>query len=150
MKSKVWFSLLTLLILLIGGCSTSKTADELSTKPMNKAHEGMDRTNGHMSHTNPLQLAPSTGENELVIPPLLEPDGDNPAHYSIVAQEGTTEFYQGVQTETYGYNGSFLGPVIRIQSGQTVQFSTTNEMSKETTFHWHGLEIPGEGGWWPS
>ncbi|MBG9758179.1 multicopper oxidase domain-containing protein [Lysinibacillus sphaericus] len=145
MKSKVWFSLLTLLILLIGGCSTSKTADELSTKPMNKAHEGMDRTNGHMSHTNPLQLAPSTGENELVIPPLLEPDGDNPAHYSIVAQEGTTEFYQGVQTETYGYNGSFLGPVIRIQSGQTVQFSTTNEMSKETTFHWHGLEIPGEG-----
>jgi len=80
MKSKVWFSLLTLLILLIGGCSTSKTADELSTKPMNKAHEGMDRTNGHMSHTNPLQLAPSTGENELVIPPILEPDGDNPAH----------------------------------------------------------------------
>lgn len=40
MKSKVWFSLLTLLILLIGGCSTSKTADELSTKPMNKAQNG--------------------------------------------------------------------------------------------------------------
>ncbi|WP_144789419.1 multicopper oxidase family protein [Lysinibacillus fusiformis] len=145
MKSKIWFSLLTVLIVLIGGCSTSKTADEVSTKSMNNAHEGMDMTNGHMSHTNPLQLAPSTGENEVAIPPLLEPVGENPTHYSIVAQEGTTEFYQGVQTETYGYNGSFLGPVIRVQSGQTVQFSTTNEMSNETTFHWHGLEIPGEG-----
>ncbi|KPN94764.1 multicopper oxidase family protein [Lysinibacillus sp. ZYM-1] len=146
MKSKMWFALLTLLILLIGGCSNSKTANEVSNKSMNMVHEGMDNmTNGHMSHTNPLQLAPSTGENELAIPPLLEPDGENPARYSITAQEGTTEFYQGVQTETYGYNGSFLGPVIRVQSGQTVQFSTTNEMSKDTTFHWHGLEIPGEG-----
>jgi len=146
MKSKMWFALLTLLILLIGGCSYSKTANEVSNKSMNMAHEGMDNmTNGHMSHTNPLQLAPSTGENELAIPPLLEPDGENPARYSITAQEGTTEFYQGVQTETYGYNGSFLGPVIRVQSGQTVQFSTRNEMSKDTTFHWHGLEIPGEG-----
>ena len=30
MKSKMWFSLLTVLILLIGVCSTSKTADDVS------------------------------------------------------------------------------------------------------------------------
>lgn len=42
MKSKMWFALLTLLILLIGGCSNSKTANEVSNKSMNMAHEGMD------------------------------------------------------------------------------------------------------------
>jgi len=35
--------------------------------------------------------------------------------FSITAQQGTTEIFKGTKTETYGYNGSFLGPIIHIK-----------------------------------
>nr|WP_246197214.1 multicopper oxidase domain-containing protein [Cytobacillus depressus] len=107
-----------------------------------KMMEEMEGMDGHMSHINPIALNDSTGENELAIPPLLEQKN---GIYHIAAQLGTTEIFKSVQTETYGYNGSFLGPVIRVNKGDTVTFKTSNELSEPTTFHWHGLEIPGEG-----
>ena len=48
-----------------------------------------------------------------------------------------------MQTNTYGYNGSFLGPMIRLVKGETVKIRTINELDEDTTFHWHGLEVPG-------
>lgn len=81
---------------------------------------------------------------ELILPPLLEgvstPDGS--IAYTITAQEGITSFKEGEATQTYGYNGSFLGPVIRIREGQQVSFQTENELDKPTSFHWHGLKVP--------
>ena len=104
--------------------------------------EEMDMENGHASHTNPIALNNSTGENELALPQLIEPkDGI----VTINAQQGTTEIFKGVQTQTFGYNGSFLGPVIRVTEGETVTFRTINELAEPTTFHWHGVDIPGEG-----
>ena len=43
-----------------------------------KNMEGMDNKdssmeNGHASHNNPLALNNSTGENELALPPIIEP-----------------------------------------------------------------------------
>lgn len=98
--------------------------------------------NGHASHTIPLLLNNSTGENEVALPPFVEPK-DGIVH--ITAQQGTTEIFNGIETETYGYNGAFLGPIIRLKEGETVTFRTKNDLSKQTTFHWHGVEIPGEG-----
>lgn len=81
---------------------------------------------------------------ELALPPLLEgalsPDGS--ISYTVVAQGGNTQLKEGNPTLTYGYNGSFLGPVIRIRKGQKVNIRTENTLDVATSFHWHGLKVP--------
>ncbi|MFJ7730847.1 multicopper oxidase family protein [Lysinibacillus sp. NPDC097231] len=161
MKTK--FLIIPLLVssVIIGGCSTtsSKSNENSDHSKMSKEEmpnmEGMDHSNmsekdmekmnmgnGHESHNNPLALNNSTGENELALPPILESkDGT----FNITAQQGTSEIFEGINTKTFGYNGTFLGPVIKLYEGQKVTFKTNNQLSEPTTFHWHGLDIPGEG-----
>ncbi|MEJ9282121.1 MULTISPECIES: multicopper oxidase domain-containing protein [Ureibacillus] len=159
MKSKLWITALIASAVITTGCSANNTnsdSEEMDHSNMSEEEmknmegmdhsnmdmEGMDMENGHASHTNPLELNNSTGENELALPPLVEA---NDGVVVITAQQGKTEIFEGVQTDTYGYNGSFLGPVIRVSEGETVTFRTKNDLPEPTTFHWHGLDIPGEG-----
>ena len=153
MKKHIVSAVLLSGVLLISGCSGSYSGNDQSMQSgMMNEHdaeemdhgsmmEGMD--NEHMDHDNPDQLNNSTGENELKIPPALRPGED--ITYTLKAQKGKTEIFDGYQTNTYGYNGSFLGPMLQVEKGQSVKIKTVNEMDEPTTFHWHGLEIPGEG-----
>ncbi|WP_246798195.1 multicopper oxidase family protein [Alkalibacter rhizosphaerae] len=81
----------------------------------------------------------------LPIPELLE--DENPeagiASYNLVARHGTMNFFDGVETLTMGYNGNYLGPVIKLQRGEEVHMKVTNELKEPTSVHWHGLEVPG-------
>ncbi|NYS30590.1 multicopper oxidase CueO [Pantoea sp. WMus005] len=76
----------------------------------------------------------------LPIPSLLEPDARG--SYSLTAMQGTTQ-WNGNAVPTWGYNGSLLGPVLKMQSGKPVTVNIHNRLSEATTLHWHGLEIPG-------
>ncbi len=87
------------------------------------------------------------GREPLPIPPLLE--DKNPASgqatFHLQAQKLTTSFLKGMETETYGYNGNYLGPVIKVRKGDQVSMKVKNELGDEqTTVHWHGLEVPGD------
>lgn len=83
-------------------------------------------------------------QNKLKLPPLLESDQETSTDisYTLTAQTGTTAFKDGPLTETYGYNGSYLGPILRIRKGQNVHLTTVNKLNENTSFHWHGLKIP--------
>src|SRR5699024_6510603 len=87
-----------------------------------------------------------TGENELNIPPVLESDKEtgNNISYAIEAKKGQTEIFEGIQTETLGYNSSFLGPVVKLKKDQTAHLKLKNSLDEETTFHWQGLINDGE------
>ncbi|MBC8509689.1 MAG: multicopper oxidase domain-containing protein, partial [Chloroflexi bacterium] len=37
---------------------------------------------------------------------------------------------------------SYLGPIIRVQSGQKVRIQFTNDLSEPSIIHWHGLHVP--------
>lgn len=144
MKLKFLTTTLLASSVIIAGCS-AKSSEMNNHEIMDHSNmndKEMNMENGHASHTNLVALNDSTGENELAIPQLIEPkDGI----VTIIAQQGTTEIFNGVQTQTLGYNGSFLGPVIQVNEGETVTFRTKNELTEPTTFHWHGVDIPGEG-----
>lgn len=156
MKKPIYSALILAAFLVLGGCG----AGAIGSGEPNGNQESPDRMNpgsgegsgtgmmggmgGHMNHDNPIKLKDSTGENELKIPPALKPDSGD-VTYTVEARKGKTEIFAGNPTETYGYNGSFLGPMLQVERGQNVKIKTVNGMDEPTTFHWHGLEIAGHG-----
>ena len=84
--------------------------------------------------------------NPLAIPPLAEStvNGAGERVFDLTAQAGTTEFVPGVATDTWGYNGSFLGPTIVAGRGEDVRINVGNELDEASTVHWHGMSLPAE------
>jgi blue copper oxidase len=78
----------------------------------------------------------------LPIPPELRADQNGKIR--LVAEAGKMSFRPRVATPTYGFNGPFLGPAIRVRRGQTVDVRIDNRLDENITLHWHGLIIPGE------
>ena len=90
-----------------------------------------------------LPHAQATECQPLWIPPLLDAREQRQS-LSLNAQPGTKEFFPGKQSATLGYNGSYLGPTLRVHRGDDVQVVVTNTLGEATTVHWHGLLIPGD------
>lgn len=125
-----------------GGMNSNMMSEEDSDQGMGGMNQG--GMGSMMDHGNVPSLTSSEGLNDLAIPSLLEKQKDQDYDYEVVAQEGTTEFFKGVSTETYGYNGNLLGPTLKIEEGKKVDVKVTNDLSEPTTFHWHGLEVASE------
>ncbi|WP_420794179.1 multicopper oxidase family protein [Paenibacillus qinlingensis] len=107
---------------------------------------GMEHSSMNMSHESVTELKSSLGKNEMTFPKVLKPDFEdsNSISYTIRAQQGTFAIFDGMKTQTFGYNGDFLGPVIKLKKGMEVSFHLVNDLKENTTFHWHGLEVPGD------
>lgn len=73
------------------------------------------------------------------------------------ATPGTVPIFSGVPTKIWTYESellkgeqknlqqapdSYLGPTIRVQSGQKVRIHFTNEIPEPSIVHWHGLHVP--------
>ncbi len=80
-----------------------------------------------------------------MIPPILEAKilKDGVKSYDLNVQEGKVEFLKGFKTNTYGINGDFLGPTLKVQKNDTIKINVNNSLREETVIHWHGLKIPG-------
>lgn len=80
---------------------------------------------------------------ELRIPELIDARRQGQS-ISLTAQAGSTSFFPGRESPTLGYNGSYLGPTLRVHRGDDVEIAVTNALGQETSVHWHGLLIPAE------
>ncbi|MFK4728446.1 multicopper oxidase domain-containing protein [Agromyces mediolanus] len=85
-------------------------------------------------------------DRPLVIPPLAEStvDADGIRVFSLTAQAGATEFEPGVPSETWGFNGAYLGPTLVAERGERVRVEVRNALDEATTVHWHGMHLPAE------
>lgn len=85
-------------------------------------------------------------EQPLKIPELLEPEilEDGTKHFTLTMGPGTTEFFPGTNTDTWGINGSYLGPTVRVSRGDQVSFDVVNNLEEVSTLHWHGMLLPPE------
>jgi suppressor of ftsI/bilirubin oxidase len=99
-------------------------------------------TGTSLRYADPARAATATGT--LKIPTLLEPATDSSGTdvYTLTMQSGTTTILSGVSSATNGFNQSFLGPVIKVKQGDTVQMDITNKLDDVSTVHWHGAHIP--------
>ncbi|MDJ0337095.1 multicopper oxidase domain-containing protein [Cryobacterium sp. PH31-O1] len=84
--------------------------------------------------------------NPLAIPPLAESTVNAAGErvFDLEAQAGSTEFVPGVATDTWGYNGSYLGPTLVAKRGENVRINVANALDEATTVHWHGMSLPAE------
>lgn len=80
----------------------------------------------------------------LRIPPLAEStiDAAGTRVFSLDMRTGTTEFEPGRATETWGFNGSYLGPTLRAARGERVRVQVRNQLPEASTVHWHGMHLP--------
>lgn len=62
--------------------------------------------------------------------------------FDLKVARATTQFMAGQSTDTIGINAPYLGPNLRIKSGETVRFDVTNALDQPTSLHWHGLHLP--------
>lgn len=81
--------------------------------------------------------------HELRIPDLIDARRQGQS-IALRAQAGRTSFFPGRESRTLGYNGSYLGPTLRVHRGDDVEIAVTNALGEGTTVHWHGLIVPGE------
>src|ERR687891_422115 len=82
-------------------------------------------------------------ENDLAIPPLLEPQNeDGRKVFDLNLQPGRTQLLPGKPAETWGVNGPYLGPTLRAERGDHVELRVRNELPETTTVHWHGMHLP--------
>ncbi|HYI56207.1 MAG TPA: multicopper oxidase domain-containing protein, partial [Microlunatus sp.] len=82
-----------------------------------------------------------SAENPLRIPPELEPHGPGRA-YDLELRPGRTAFLAGRPTSTWGVNGGYLGPTLRMRHGDHVTVNVQNNLPEATTLHWHGMRLP--------
>lgn len=88
---------------------------------------------------------PATPQQPLNIPEILQPDQETATdmYYTITAQTGAVQLLPGTKTKTWGYNAPLLGKTVIFKKGKTIHMHLVNHLPEVTTFHWHGLAIPG-------
>jgi len=86
---------------------------------------------------------PDRFPNPLNIPELLEgSQRDGAVEFRLRLQDQSTEFFPGVTTPTWGINGSYLGPTLRLRNNDAVSILVENSLPEHSTLHWHGLHVP--------
>lgn len=91
-------------------------------------------------------VVPDIPQQKLKVPPLLKPDKETATDtwYTVTAQTGSVQLLPGEKTKTWGYNGPLLGGNVPVfEDGKTIHVHLVNHLPEFTTFHWHGMEIPG-------
>ncbi len=82
--------------------------------------------------------------NELAIPPLAPSriGADGTRTFELEMRSGRREFRPGQVTETWGFNGDYLGPTLRARRGEKVAVTVRNNLPESSTVHWHGMHLP--------
>jgi FtsP/CotA-like multicopper oxidase with cupredoxin domain len=91
--------------------------------------------------TSPVTEVPAT--QPLAIPALEEGTEatDGTRAFDLLVDEGTHDFGRGT-TATMGVNAGYLGPTLRMRTGEDVRLDVTNRLDERTTLHWHGMAVP--------
>jgi hypothetical protein len=75
------------------------------------------------------------------VPTLAQPTNPD---YTIKIAPMSVELAPGKVIQTYGYNGTVPGPVLRLQENRQVSIRIVNDTDIDDIIHWHGLFVPPE------
>lgn len=87
----------------------------------------------------------------------LDPNFEPTLDLRLRARATQTQIFDGAATRTLGYEselirgdssriaplaGSYLGPIIRAQTGDRLRVRLQNDLEEATIIHWHGMRVP--------
>lgn len=75
---------------------------------------------------------------------LFIPDTIAETSINLSLQNGSHQFYSGMNTTTMGANGNVLGPTLMLNQGDFVNFNVSNKIDDTTTIHWHGMHVSAD------
>jgi len=79
------------------------------------------------------------------VPPLYSgTKKGNDVFFDLTLQKGKQSFLPNLHTETFGINGNYLGPTLRISKGDTAHITVKNQIGETSTLHWHGMTLPAK------
>jgi FtsP/CotA-like multicopper oxidase with cupredoxin domain len=84
-------------------------------------------------------LSAPSGPHALPIPTLIDARDGEPVNLSI---QSSRHRFGADAVPSKGISSSYLGPVVRVRSGDTIPFRVENRLDEDTTLHWHGLMVP--------
>ncbi|WJY94486.1 Blue copper oxidase CueO precursor [Corynebacterium felinum] len=89
-------------------------------------------------------FAPSLPPAPPVLRPLPIPSVSTPSQgvHRLVAAVGSTQILPDINTTTWGFNGPFLGPTIRLSRGEDCVIECENRLPEDTAIHCHGMLLP--------
>ncbi|XBS69282.1 cell division protein FtsP [Acerihabitans sp. KWT182] len=89
----------------------------------------------------PLRAGASGRQVSLPVPPLLESRRGQPLFLTL--QQAHWEFTPGRRAATWGINGGYLGPTVRVYDGDDVKLIYNNRLSEPVSMTVSGLQVPG-------
>ncbi|MEA9390485.1 cell division protein FtsP [Acerihabitans sp. TG2] len=91
--------------------------------------------------TIPLRARANGQPTALPIPPLLESRRGQPLFLTL--QRAHWEFVPGRRAATWGINGGYLGPTVRVYNGDDVKLIYNNRLNEPVSMTVSGLQVPG-------
>ncbi len=83
--------------------------------------------------------------NALHIPPIADSSvRDGQRVFDLSTQAGQSAIVPGGKADTWGVNGAFLGPTLRVRRGEDIRINVSNRLDTATTLHWHGMRLPAK------
>ena len=97
----------------------------------------------------------ATADPALAAQSRLNPD----VELELRAAPGTVSIVPGAATRVWTYSGrvikgpstalqaipgSYVGPILRFQTGQRIRIHFRNDLPEDTIIHWHGLDVPAQ------
>ena len=89
----------------------------------------------------PQQAHAAGKQPPLPVPPLLESRRGQPLFLTM--QRAHWSFAQGTRASVWGINGQYLGPTVRVWSGDDVKLIYSNRLAENVAMTVQGLQVPG-------
>ena len=117
--------------------ASSATSGSSTSSASSSASQAASNSSAASSASSSSSSGGSSGYNPIWIPETL-----TGTTFNLTLAKGEKQIRDGEKTATYGYNGAFWGPTLVMNKGDMVQMNVTNNLSEDTTTHWHGFHIP--------
>jgi len=89
----------------------------------------------------PLRANAAGQQQPLPVPPLIESRRGQPLFLTL--QRAHWSFTPGTRAQVWGINGRYLGPTIRVWSGDDVKMIYSNRLAENVAMTISGLQVPG-------
>lgn len=89
----------------------------------------------------PLNAQAAVAETPLPVPPLIESRRGQPLFLTL--QRSHWAFVTGSKSPVWGLNGMYLGPTVRVWSGDDVKLIYSNRLNEPVSMTISGLQLPG-------